>query len=201
MLVLACIFLSWILEKSPSQSPCISYCIEPPELELPTLYLILSFSYSATFRFPTSLPIIPLQRPVCQIIWNHSCSPLLCCKCPALTPPGESSQLPPKTPHLCLFQGMYHSALSDILPPLLACEQPEGQDCGSFANECVCSQAPSVGCSPATRCCTRRGLLGSTRFLFLLILLTASRFFFEEPPSLTQSACGLHGADHPLRGS
>lgn len=37
--------------------------------------------------------------------------------------------------------------LSDTLPPLFACEEPEGRDCGFFAS--VCSQAPREGLSPA----------------------------------------------------
>ena len=110
VVVLACILLSWILEKSPTVSLGISHCTDPPEP--PMLYLMLSFSYSTTFSFPTSLPKSPHSASCVSdhLESLHPCSPLLCFKCPALTPTGSHLSFLPR--HLtCAFPSFFPSFL------------------------------------------------------------------------------------------
>lgn len=123
----------------------------------------------------------------------------LCSKCPALVPPKSHPSF--LLSHLtCVFLKACTSSPGDILLPLLACEHLEGQDYGYSASERVCSQAPRVGSIFQQVVAMDRVCLGPL-ILVPSILLRALRFFFEELTSLTQSACGLHGADCPHRGS
>lgn len=57
---------AWILAKTPTWPPAYLYCRAPRAAYFTRF--IMSFSYSVTFCFPTSLPMIPKQHPMLQMI-------------------------------------------------------------------------------------------------------------------------------------
>lgn len=96
-----------------------------------TTHFIMSISYPGAFCFPTSLPMIPKQHPMPQMIWDRYCSsgkfhaPLLGhCEDPALTPT--------QSPRSFLRRRLIRASLKarptvscTTRPPLRVCEQPE----------------------------------------------------------------------------
>lgn len=129
MMVLACICPSWILAKTPTWPPSNPYGRATRAAD--TTHFIMSISYPGAFCFPTSLPMIPKQHPMPQMIWDRYCSsgkfhaPLLGhCEDPALTPT--------QSPRSFLRRRLIRASLKarptvscTTRPPLRVCEQPE----------------------------------------------------------------------------